>query len=137
MELDSEEAVTWFAGAVTRKRFLKKLHPVATIKPRLYQVMVQFVPLTFQPDREVDLHEVEEANSIDIGGIEDGSSQQHNANLPKPAGTSFFHSSSLSLQRHSSLQPLYRSEKGLCGEVQVGAAAVPEMPRLGAHSGQL
>ena len=68
MELDSEEAVTWFAGAVTRKQFLEKLHPAATIKPRLYQVMVQFVPLTFQPDREADLHEVEEANS-DIGGI--------------------------------------------------------------------
>ena len=35
MELDSEEAVTWFTGAVTRKRFLEKLHLAATIKPRL------------------------------------------------------------------------------------------------------
>ena len=47
MELDSEEAVTWFAGAAIRKRFLEKLHPAAAIKPRLYQFMVQFVPLTF------------------------------------------------------------------------------------------
>ena len=30
-ELDSEEAVTWFAGAAIRKRFLEKLHPAATI----------------------------------------------------------------------------------------------------------
>ena len=70
MELGSEEAVTWFAGAVIRKQFLEKLHLVATItKPRLYQVMVQFVPLTFQPDREADLREVEEVNSINVGGI--------------------------------------------------------------------
>ena len=40
MELDSEEAVTWFTGAATCKQFLEKLHPVTTIKPRLYQVMV-------------------------------------------------------------------------------------------------
>ena len=48
---------------------MEKLHPAATIKPRLYQVMVQFVLLTFRPDREADLHKVEEANSIDVGGI--------------------------------------------------------------------
>ena len=69
MKLDSKEAVTWFTGAATCKRFLEKLHPVVTIKPRLYQVMVQFVPLTFRPDRETDLHEVEEVNSIDTGGV--------------------------------------------------------------------
>jgi len=31
--------------------------------------MVQFVLLTFQPDREADLRKVEEANSINAGGI--------------------------------------------------------------------
>ena len=47
MELDSKEAVTWFAGAAICKQFLEKLHLAATIKPMLYQVMVQFIPLTF------------------------------------------------------------------------------------------
>ena len=64
MELDSKEAVTWFTGAVIRKQFLEKLHPAATIKPRLYQVMVQFVPLTFRPDREADLRKVEDRKSV-------------------------------------------------------------------------
>ena len=69
MELDSEEAVTWFAEGTIHKRFLEKLHPTATIKPRLHQVLVQFVPLSFQPDREADLCETEEANNIEAGGI--------------------------------------------------------------------
>ena len=69
MELDSKEAVTWFANRAIRVQFLKKLHPAAVIKPRIYQVLVQFVLLTFRPDRAVDLREIEEANSIDNGGI--------------------------------------------------------------------
>ena len=69
MELDSEEAVTWFAEGTVCKQFLEKLHPTATIKPRLYQVLVQFIPLSFWPDREVDLREMEEANNIEAGGI--------------------------------------------------------------------
>ena len=69
MELGSDEAITWFAEAPVHKCFLGNLHPAASIKPRLYHVVVQFVPLTFHPDRDTDLHEVEEANSIDMGDI--------------------------------------------------------------------
>ena len=69
MELDSEEVVAWFADWAVCVQFLKKLHPAAVIKPRLYQVLVQFILLTFQPDRAADLCEIEEANSIDDGGI--------------------------------------------------------------------
>ena len=69
MELGSNEAVTWFAEAPVRERFLGNLHLAASIKPRLYHVVVQFVPLTFRPDRDADLCEVEEANSIDMGDI--------------------------------------------------------------------
>ena len=69
MELDSEEVVAWFADWAVCVQFLKKLHPAAVIKPRLYQVLVQFILLTFQPDRVADLCEIEEANSIDDGRI--------------------------------------------------------------------
>jgi hypothetical protein len=63
-ELDSEEAVTWLENKEVRKCFLDKLHPAALIKPRTFQVVVQFVPLTFHPDRETDLREIEEVNGI-------------------------------------------------------------------------
>ena len=69
MELDSEEAVTWFAEGAVCKQVLEKLHLAATIKPRLYQVLVQFVLLSFWPDREADLCKTEEANNFKAGGI--------------------------------------------------------------------
>ena len=69
MELDSEGAVTWFTGEAVPKLFLGKLHPAASIKPQLFHIIVQFVPLAFFPDREADLREVEEANSINAGNI--------------------------------------------------------------------
>src|SRR6266481_986303 len=69
MELDSNEAVEWFADKDVWKRFLEKFHPAASIKPRLYQVIVQFVPLTLRTDREMDLQEIEEANSTKHGEI--------------------------------------------------------------------
>ena len=69
MELGSNEAVTWFAEAPVHERFLGNIHPAASIKPRLYHVVVQFVALTFRPDRDTDLREVKEANSIDMGDI--------------------------------------------------------------------
>ena len=69
MELDSEEVVTRFAEGAVHKQFLEKLHLAATIKPRLDQVLVQFILLSFQPDREADLHEMEEANNFKASGI--------------------------------------------------------------------
>ena len=69
MELDSDGAVTWFAEEVIHKHFLEKLHSAVSIKPRLFHIVVQFVPLTFRPDRKEDLREVEEANSIDADDI--------------------------------------------------------------------
>src|SRR5882672_2653318 len=69
MELDSDEAVEWFSHQATRDSFLAKFHPSASIKPTSYQVIVQFVLLTFSPDRDIELHELEEVNGLDEGDI--------------------------------------------------------------------
>ena len=55
LELNSNEAAEWFQGDGTRTTFLTHLHAATSIKPRLYHIVVQFVPLTFRPNREVDL----------------------------------------------------------------------------------
>ena len=52
----------WFARKETHQNFLEKLHPRAAVKPHGYHVVVNFVPLTFRPNKEVDLQEIEEVN---------------------------------------------------------------------------
>jgi len=64
MELDSDEAVTWFTSEKVRRPFLEKLHPAATIRPCSYNIVVQFIPLTFRVDKALDLRELEEVNGL-------------------------------------------------------------------------
>ena len=45
------------------------LHPGTTIKSRDYHVVVQFVPLTFKPDSDEYLQEVEDINGILMGSL--------------------------------------------------------------------
>ena len=56
-------------GGNIRWKFKEKLHPDVIIKSRGYHVMVQFVPLNFRMDKEMDLRETEEVNGMDAGVI--------------------------------------------------------------------
>ena len=69
MELGSNEAVTWFVDVAIRSRFLEMLHPGTTIKSRDYHVVVQFVLLTFKPDKNEYLWEVKDINGIPKGSL--------------------------------------------------------------------
>jgi hypothetical protein len=53
--LDSKEVVEWLQGNKIREAFQGNLHKYAIIKPRLFQVIVQFVPLTLCPENPTDL----------------------------------------------------------------------------------
>ena len=65
MELGSDEAVRWFDDKVVRGRFLGNLHLGAFIKPRVFNVVVQFVPLTFRLEKDAELRELEQVNGLD------------------------------------------------------------------------
>ena len=69
LELDSDEAAEWFQDPEIHRTFLSHLHRSIAIKPRLYNIVVQFVPLTLHLEREVDLREIEEVNGLDEGDI--------------------------------------------------------------------
>ena len=69
MELGSDEAVSWFKDEGVRSRFLGKLHPGAFIKPQAFNVVVQFIPLTFRPERDTDLRELEQVNGLEEGVV--------------------------------------------------------------------
>src|SRR5882724_3278818 len=46
-----------------------KAHKDTLLKPRAFHIIVQFVPLTLQPDRMSDLWEMVVVNSFDEGDI--------------------------------------------------------------------
>src|SRR6266481_4898681 len=69
MELGSDEAVQWFSHNNIQKKFLEGLHPDTAIKTRDFHIVVQFIPLTFKPDREVEIRELEESNRTEKGII--------------------------------------------------------------------
>jgi len=69
LEWGGDEAAIWFADTSVRQKFLTGFHPEAVIKARDYHVVVQFVPLTFRPDREENLREIEEVNGMKNGAI--------------------------------------------------------------------
>ena len=69
MELDSDSAAEWFAQGHIQQAFTQKLPHGVSIKHRLYHTVVQFIPLSFRPEKESDLQEVEEVNGIKMGDI--------------------------------------------------------------------
>ena len=69
IEFNSDEAVEWLQDAERRRAFLTQLHKSAIIKPRMYNVITQFVPPSFRPKKDTELHEVEESNGLGDGNI--------------------------------------------------------------------
>ena len=69
LELNSDEAADWFQDLEVCRTFLLHLHMTITIKPQLYNIVVQFMLLTLRLEREVDLQEIEEVNWSDEDGI--------------------------------------------------------------------
>ena len=49
LELNTDEAALWLKSNATINRFLENLGSGACIKNRTYQVIVQFVPVSFDP----------------------------------------------------------------------------------------
>ena len=69
LELNDEVAAAWINIPDTRAVFLGCFTPDAVVKSRVYSMVVQFVPLHFKPEREVEIRQVEEANAIEAGSI--------------------------------------------------------------------
>ena len=64
LELDSPEAVDWLRKSETRERLLANIGSGACIKDRTYQIILQFVPVQFNPENDEHLRQYEEQNNI-------------------------------------------------------------------------
>ncbi|KAJ7729998.1 hypothetical protein DFH07DRAFT_969314 [Mycena maculata] len=67
--LNSVSAADWIRAPQRMAAFLSELGGTAVYKPRLYSVVVEFVPTTFNPGLENTFHVIEDTNSIDRGEL--------------------------------------------------------------------
>lgn len=69
LELNSAEAADWLHEETNRRAFLDNLGTGASIKDRTYQVIVQFIPIEFNPDNDESLRQYEVANGLEKGSV--------------------------------------------------------------------
>ena len=69
LEMDTAEAATWLKNNDTSTRFLEGIGSGANIKNRSYQVIVQFVPVNFDPTNDAQIRTYEELNGIPVNSI--------------------------------------------------------------------
>jgi hypothetical protein len=69
IEMLTAEGATYLKREDIRENFIKALDPKATIKERAYPVVIQFVPLTFNPSSADQLRELELENGWERGAL--------------------------------------------------------------------
>ncbi|KAF9780520.1 hypothetical protein BJ322DRAFT_973104, partial [Thelephora terrestris] len=69
LELDSTETADWLRHPNTRESFLTGLGSGANIKDRTYQVIVQFVPIQFDPEIQENLRNYEIFNGLEENSV--------------------------------------------------------------------
>jgi hypothetical protein len=69
LEARNIEVLDWIRREGRQERFANFMEPGATIKDRTYTITVPYVPITFRPQLDVDLREVEEQNGLRSGEI--------------------------------------------------------------------
>ena len=65
IELDSDEATTWFLNQENRTKVCGKIGPTVVCRTRLYSLIAFNVPLDINPDDHAHRQEVNEANNLD------------------------------------------------------------------------
>ena len=67
LQFETKEAAEWFKQPVILSSILPKIDSTATLKDRTFQILVPRVPVTFEPEREDSLRELEEQNGMKDG----------------------------------------------------------------------
>ncbi|KAG1790543.1 uncharacterized protein HD556DRAFT_1218403, partial [Suillus plorans] len=69
IEMIAEEAAVYIKRQEIKDEFIKALDPTAVIKDRAYPVIIQFVPLTFNPSDQTQIQDMEQENKWEPGTI--------------------------------------------------------------------
>ncbi|KAG1761643.1 hypothetical protein EDD22DRAFT_728130, partial [Suillus occidentalis] len=69
LEMMTSEAAEHLKKNEVKEEFLKNIDPKATFKERGYLVVIQFVPLTFNPSSDAHIQELEKENDWEQGTV--------------------------------------------------------------------
>ncbi|KAI0055082.1 hypothetical protein BV25DRAFT_1773302, partial [Artomyces pyxidatus] len=69
LQFSTKEATDYIKSPAVRATFVQAVLPSGLLKDRGYSILVPFVPLTFRPDNNYDLREVEERNRLAKGSV--------------------------------------------------------------------
>ncbi|KAG0707971.1 hypothetical protein DFH29DRAFT_994598 [Suillus ampliporus] len=69
IEMLTPEGATYLKKKDIKEKFIEKLDPMAMMKDHTYPVVIQFIPLTFNPSSEDQLQKLEQENSWECGAI--------------------------------------------------------------------
>lgn len=69
LETNSNDAAVWLRDLDRKDAFVTALDPGAKIRTRLYSTIAQFVPVSFGPENDSEILEVEENNGMKRGDI--------------------------------------------------------------------
>ncbi|OAX31978.1 hypothetical protein K503DRAFT_656691, partial [Rhizopogon vinicolor AM-OR11-026] len=69
MEMMNEMAAQHLREDNTKRAFIDKLDPNATIKDRSYPIVMQFVPISFNPSQRENLTNLERENGWKEGSV--------------------------------------------------------------------
>ena len=69
LELDRAESADWLHAEANRKAFLDNIGTGANIKDRTYQVIIQFVPVTFETEDNASIRLYESVNGLEENSV--------------------------------------------------------------------
>ncbi|KDQ51475.1 hypothetical protein JAAARDRAFT_108568, partial [Jaapia argillacea MUCL 33604] len=69
LEMNLEEAAEWLRGAPVQFSFTQHFGDAVSVKDRVFPVLVEFVPVTFQPEALGESKRVEKVNGMARGSI--------------------------------------------------------------------
>ena len=69
LEMNGEAVASWLSTPATQALFLGCFAPDATVRERAFSLVVQFVPLYFKPEKDQEIHQVEEDNGLPASSL--------------------------------------------------------------------
>ena len=69
LEMDSEATACWLSAPASRASFLSRFALDALVREQAFSLMVQFVPLYFKPEKEMEIRWIEENNDLSTGSL--------------------------------------------------------------------
>ena len=62
-------AAYWLSAPASRASFLSRFAPDTLVRERAFLLVIQFVPLYFKPEKEMEIRQIEEDNDLPTSSL--------------------------------------------------------------------